>query len=293
MKVPKKIHQIYTKGVHNLPEEILESIEKLKEINPGWEYYFYDETHIIEYIDKHYGKEMLSIYSSIDPKYGAARADLFRYLLIYIEGGVYLDIKSSCSIPFDEAIKENCEILLCSWDNKECGCDRNMGLHKALDFLTCGEYQQWNIISVPKSPYIKSAIDEVVHRLKRYKPWIYGVGMKGVLNTTGPVPFSVGIEKINKTEFFYHEKNHRNIGLTYRNVTEDTLRQLNRSHYSKLKDSIVILEGKDKLYYRLWLFFIYSLQRLKKNIINESKGVIRKIKRILRNKSKQIQASHK
>ncbi|GBO47917.1 glycosyltransferase family 32 protein [Pectobacterium versatile] len=286
MKIPKKIHQINTKGIHELPKGILESIEKLKEMNPGWEYFFYDEKNIIEYIDKHYGKEILSIYLSIDPKYGAARTDLFRYLLIYIEGGVYLDIKSSCSIPLDEAIKEDCEILLCSWDNKECGCDRNMGLHKELDFLTCGEYQQWNIISVPRSPYIKSAIDEVVHRLKRYKPWIYGVGMKGVLNTTGPVPFSVGIEKINKTESFHHEENHRNIGLTYRNVTEDTLRQLNRSHYSKLKDSIVILEGKDKLYYRLWLFFIYPLQRLKKNIINESKGVIRKMKRICLKNSK-------
>ncbi|MGI8490573.1 glycosyltransferase [Pectobacterium sp. S5] len=278
MKVPNKIHQIYTKGIHGLPKGILESIEKLKEMNPGWEHCFYDEKSIIEYIDKYYGKEMLSIYLSIDPNYGAARADLFRYLLIYIEGGVYLDIKSSCSIPLDEAIKEDCEILLCSWDNKECGCDRNMGLHKELDFLTCGEYQQWNIISVPRSPYIKSAIDEVVHRLKRYKPWIYGVGMKGVLNTTGPVPFSVGIEKINKTEFFHHEENHRNIGLKYRNVTEETLRELNRHHYSKLKDSIVMLEGKDRLYYRLWLFFLYPLQRLKKNIINESKGIIRKMK---------------
>ncbi|MER3382683.1 glycosyltransferase family 32 protein [Pectobacterium aroidearum] len=286
IKIPKKIHQIYTKGIHELPKEILASIKELKERNPDWEYFFYDERNIIEYIDKHYGKEILNIYSSIDPKYGAARADLFRYLLIYIEGGVYLDIKSSCSIPLDKVIKEDCEILLCSWDNKECGCDRNMGLHKDLKFLKCGEYQQWNIISAPGSPYIKSALDEVVYRLTNYKPWIYGVGIKGVLNTTGPIPFSVGIEKINKTEFFHHEENHRNIGLIYRNVAEETLRQLNRNHYSKLKESIVILEGKDKLYYKLWLFFIYPLQRLKKNIINESKGVIRKMKRVFLKNSK-------
>ncbi|MCG5050661.1 glycosyl transferase [Pectobacterium brasiliense] len=286
MKIPKKIHQIYTKGIHSLPEEILVSVDQLKESNLDWEYFFYDERNIIEYIDKHYGKEMLNLYSSIDSKYGAARADLFRYLLIYIEGGVYLDIKSSCSIPLDKVIKEDCEILLCSWDNKECGCDRNMGLHKDLKFLKCGEYQQWNIISAPGSPYIKSALDEVVYRLTNYKPWIYGVGIKGVLNTTGPIPFSVGIEKINKTEFFHHEENHRNIGLIYRNVAEETLRQLNRNHYSKLKESIVILEGKDKLYYQLWLFFIYPLQRLKKNIINESKGIIRKMKRVFLKNSK-------
>lgn len=228
---------------------------------------------------------MLSLYLRIDPKYGAARADLFRYILIYIEGGVYLDIKSSCSIPLNDAISEDCEILLCSWDNKKCGCDKNMGIHKELGFLKCWEYQQWNITSVPGSPYIKSAIDEVIYRLKNYKPWIYGVGMKGVLNTTGPVPFSVGIEKINKTAFFHHEENHRNIGLKYRNVTEGIIKKFNRNHYSKLKDSIVLLEEKDKLYYKLWLFFIYPLQRLKKNIINESRGIIRKMKRILCEKS--------
>ncbi|GKV96371.1 glycosyl transferase [Pectobacterium aroidearum] len=293
MKIPKKIHQIYTKGMHELPKEILASVEELKENNPDWEYFFYDEKSIIEYIDKHYEKEMLRLYLSIDPKYGAARADLFRYLLIYQEGGVYLDIKSSCSIPLNQVIKEDCEILLCSWDNQENGCDKNMGMHKELGFLQYGEYQQWNIIASPGSPYIKSAIDEVIHRLKTYKPWLYGVGMKGVLNTTGPIPFSLGIEKINKTEFFYHENNHRNIGLKYRNVAGDALGQLNKNHYSKLKDSIVILEGKDKLYYRLWLFFIYPLQRLKKNIINESKGIVRKIKRLLRKHSAWIQISHK
>ncbi|MBS4429992.1 glycosyl transferase [Pectobacterium punjabense] len=285
MKIPKKIHQIYTKGIHELPEEILASIDNLKKINPEWTYFFYDENKILTYIENHYGKEVLSLYLNIDPKYGAARADLFRYLLIYIEGGVYLDIKSSCLIPLNDAIAEDCEILLCSWDNKACGCDKNMGIHKELDFLKCGEYQQWNIASVPRSPYIKSAIDEVIHRLKIYKPWIYGVGMKGVLNTTGPVPFSIGIEKINKTEFFYHEENHRNIGLKYRNVTDDIIRKFNSNHYSKLKDSIVMLEGKDKLYYRLWLLLVYPLQRLKKNIINESKSVIRKIKRIFCEKS--------
>ncbi|TKY80199.1 glycosyltransferase [Pectobacterium polonicum] len=285
MKIPKKIHQIYTKGINKLPEEILVSIEQLKEMNPTWEYFFYDEKRIIEYIDKHYGKEMLNLYLSIEPKYGAARADLFRYLLIYIEGGVYLDIKSSCLNPLNDAIAEDCEMLLCSWDNKACGCDKNMGIHKELGFLKCGEYQQWNIAAVPGSPYIKSAIDEVIHRLKIYKPWIYGVGMRGVLNTTGPIPFSIGIEKINKTEFFHHEENHRNIGFKYRNVTHEAIRKFNGNHYSKLKDSIVILEGKDKVYYRLWLLFIYPLQRLKKNIINESKGVMRKMKRIFCEKS--------
>ena len=47
------------------------------------------------YIRREYGESILSCYLRIDPVYGAARADLFRYLLLYRTGGVYLDIKSA------------------------------------------------------------------------------------------------------------------------------------------------------------------------------------------------------
>lgn len=39
MKIPKKIHQIYTKGIDELPEEILVSIDTLKKTNPEWAYF--------------------------------------------------------------------------------------------------------------------------------------------------------------------------------------------------------------------------------------------------------------
>ncbi len=42
--------------------------------------------------------------SADQPRYGVVLADIFRYLVIYNEGGVYLDIKSTVNRPLDEII---------------------------------------------------------------------------------------------------------------------------------------------------------------------------------------------
>lgn len=41
--IPYKIHQVYTRGMAALPAEVHASIDSLRQLNPGWEYYFYDE----------------------------------------------------------------------------------------------------------------------------------------------------------------------------------------------------------------------------------------------------------
>lgn len=275
--VPKKIHQIFTKGYAALPQEIHHSIEALRRLNPDWEYHFYDEQGIQTYLREHYGQETLDVYEKINPQYGAARADFFRYLVMYKEGGVYLDIKSTCLRPFKEIIPDNCEVMLCQWDNRPGGQDRMCGKHKVLDFMEHGEYQQWNIFAAPHSPYLKSVVDEVTRRICHYKPWNDGIGMLGVLNTTGPVPFTLGIEKITKTETFYRIYDHRTLGLVYRDYAVDIMKFAGRRHYSALRSPVVTLHGNDLIKYRLWLSFIFPLWRLRKNIIKETTKIISRI----------------
>ncbi len=101
--IPKIIHQTFK--TRNLPPELQENVDKLKAKNPGWEYRFYDDSDIIKFISTFYGYEILTYFERINPKYGAARADLFRYLLMYIYGGVYLDIKSTFTRPIDEVLQ--------------------------------------------------------------------------------------------------------------------------------------------------------------------------------------------
>lgn len=80
MNIPKIIHQSYKTS--NLPKEISENIENIKTLHPDWEYRFYDDNDINNFILKTYGLKMINLYNKINPKYGSARADfsLFTYL---------------------------------------------------------------------------------------------------------------------------------------------------------------------------------------------------------------------
>lgn len=277
-KIPKIIHQIYTRGWQILPDEIKLQINVLRQKNPDWDYRFYDEKNIIQYINTYFGREMLALYLRINPEYGAVKADLFRYLVIYNEGGVYLDIKSFCSRPLNEIISDDAELILCHWDNGPSGEDHKKGLHPELADLKQGEYQQWNIIAAPHSPYLKSVIREVTDRLRGYKPWKWGVGMRGVLRTSGPVAYTLAMDTDKFDPTIKVINNHRDIGLVYCNVDKNVLKQIQKSAYTRLKSPIVKLNKNDYYKYRLWLFFIYPLQRLKKNTINETIIVVEKIR---------------
>lgn len=277
--IPKIIHQIYTHGWYRLPDDIKDQIHTLRQKNPGWEYRFYDEKDIVRYINAFFGKDMLALYLRINPEYGAVRADLFRYLVIYNEGGVYLDIKSFCSRPLDEFITGDYEMILCHWDNGLSGSDHKKGLHPELSYLNHGEYQQWNIIAAQGSPQMKCVIREVIDRLQNYKPWVYGIGMRGVLRTSGPIAYTLALRAAQSDNTIKVFKNHRDIGLVYCNVNKTVLKQIRKSAYARLRSPIVKLSKHDYYKYQLWLWFIHPLDRLKKNTINETRNVVEKIKK--------------
>ena len=105
-----------------------------------------------DFIIKNYDKERLNLYTSINPEYGAARADYFRYLLLYKYGGVYLDIKSGMKKSLNHIIDKDDEYILCHWATKD---------NAKILGNTLGEFQQWHIISKPKHPFLKAVIKNV------------------------------------------------------------------------------------------------------------------------------------
>ena len=117
MAIPKIIHQTYASA--NVPAEIAANIERLQAMNPGWQYAFYDDAAIEVFIRRYYDLDMLALYQRINPVYGAARADFFRYLLVYQFGGVYLDIKSTALQPLDTLIAPQDRYVLAYWPNAQ------------------------------------------------------------------------------------------------------------------------------------------------------------------------------
>lgn len=197
-QISLNIFQTY-RTKQNLPPEIEQNIEHIKRYNPEYEYKLFDDDDIKAFILEHYGVTIWNYYARISPIYGAARADFFRYLLIYQQGGVYLDIKSSLDKPLKDVLRTEDQFILTHWDNEPGGQYEGIGIFAELDFLPRGEYIQWCIASVPGHHLLRAIILQMLRNIDEYNPFVHGAGLWGVLRTTGPVMYTKVIEAMRPT----------------------------------------------------------------------------------------------
>jgi mannosyltransferase OCH1-like enzyme len=156
LKIPKIIHQTFS---DKMDIEYFETCMINKNMNADYTYKFYNDEEVIDYIQKQYPIEYLKAYNRIVPK--AYKADLFRYLVLYKEGGVYMDCKSSTIVPLRRFIKP--DIGFVSFKDRPKGTIQ-------ISFLA----------SIPGHPIIKKCIDRCIFNIENKK---YGENM---IDITGP-----------------------------------------------------------------------------------------------------------
>jgi mannosyltransferase OCH1-like enzyme len=90
--MPCDIYQTwYTK---DLPQKMRERVELLKSQNPKFNHYLFDDNDCRNFIQEHFAQDVLDAYNCLVP--GAFKADLWRYCVLFIKGGIYMDIKLTC-----------------------------------------------------------------------------------------------------------------------------------------------------------------------------------------------------
>lgn len=226
-RIPKIVHHTYPSK--NLTPELAQNLDTLKQNNPDWMFCFYDDEDQITFIKSHF-PYLLEYYLSIDADYGAAKADFFRYLLIYKLGGVYLDIKSYVSKPLSEIVTDQTKYLLAYWENPIDGKHDELSDPK-------GEFEQWHVISVAGHPFLKSVIDSVCRNIRVYNPFFDGKGAMATLKVTGPIAYSIAIAPhINQHP--HTLSTDAELGLMYsiynqNQATKLAHRKIFKSHYSR------------------------------------------------------------
>lgn len=193
--IPRSIHQICL-GLpkEKLPPEVKDNISFLKRNNPGWHHHIYEDEEAVAFIQSHYPERILNLYLSLNEEYGAARADFFRYLLIYKLGGVYLDLKSTILKKLDDVLLKSDSYILAHWENKIGDFYQGWGIFPELP--PPGEYQQWHIMAASGHAFLAAVIQEVASRIERYSPQANGVGFRAVLRTTGPIAYTTAIARL-------------------------------------------------------------------------------------------------
>lgn len=198
--IPRIIHQVVMQGEDSLPDEIRTLIAGLRHRNPDWDYRFYDAAAVEAFIADAYGQAVLDLYLRIDPRYHAARADLFRYLVCFVEGGLYLDFKSTVAQPLSSVLRPDDVAILAQLPEMAGVSPEAAGTmsaaHPELAHIPGYEYVNWFILSVPGHPFLRSALNRAFERILHYDPFVDGVGRRAVLRTTGPVMYSLAVHPL-------------------------------------------------------------------------------------------------
>jgi len=166
MAVPKQIFQTFKSK--NLPLLTKWHIWKMKRKNPEYRYFFYDDNDIQKFITDEFPPEYIRSYNKLT--IGAAKADFFRYAILYKKGGIYLDIDSAITRPLKELIRDE--------DDAVISAER----HKNL-------YVQWGLIFNKNHPFLKKTLELMLDNIEthRYPHNIHA--------TTGPTVFSKAIRE--------------------------------------------------------------------------------------------------
>jgi hypothetical protein len=101
---------------------------------------------------------------------GAAKADLWRYCILYREGGIYLDIDSDIVLPIDSFVGADDQAVLSREKNPGC-------------------FLQWCMAFMPEHPILKRTIEIVVENIQ-------GKVSSNMAVLTGPHAFSRGVQEI-------------------------------------------------------------------------------------------------
>lgn len=244
--VPKHYHQTYSNYNNLIP-----SLQKLIQTNiktfigNGWKYSFYNQTERAELIQTHFSPEVFSAYSMLNPEYGPAQADLFRYCLMYHFGGVYTDVKSTIPADILDGLDQtNYDIFVSRWSTRMIG----VGERPGEPYTPTGELCNWILISKPKQTFWLDFIHHICNKIRSWDNKL--VGKQGVLRLTGPHCltdfFNVYPKKENifvfprsnnKQAFAYDKANYNAI---MSSGTAADHKKLFKHHYSTLTTPIVI-----------------------------------------------------
>jgi mannosyltransferase OCH1-like enzyme len=148
-KIPLKFYQTWK--TKELSTEFQSIVDTWKIHNPHYTYDLFDDRDAGQFIKDNFDKDVYDVFNKLT--IGAFKADLFRYCVLYINGGVYADIDTICMNNLDLFLKNDIEFAT------------------PIDFNTnhtWGKYNLFNafMASIPRHPILLDCINRVVYNVK-------------------------------------------------------------------------------------------------------------------------------
>lgn len=148
--IPRLVHQTYFEPI--TPEKYPNFSRLVNSWKAsGWDYFFFTDSDVVEFLTEHFPPEVREAYDILVP--GAYKADLFRYCVLFILGGVYADVDVMLSADLDVLLDNDIGFMV---PVDEPGRSTNAG--------SC----LWNgfLAASPGHPFLAKTIEIVVNNIR-------------------------------------------------------------------------------------------------------------------------------
>jgi mannosyltransferase OCH1-like enzyme len=122
--IPKKIFQTHEWEYEDLPDFMSAITQTWIKMNPTWEYIYVSGKNRRAYVNEHH-PDLIQMYDILP---GMFQCDIWRYIVLYNNGGVYADMDSICIKNLDKMLDEKYtdqEVICSIPKNKDKNCVNN------------------------------------------------------------------------------------------------------------------------------------------------------------------------
>ena len=196
-KVPNTVYQTWKYA--RLPPFHARGVARFRRLNPDFSFRLFDDAEMAAFMGAQYSSHPIrKVFDQI--RIPAAKADIWRYCVLYREGGIYCDIDSALSVPFHDLLKDDPSELL-SFENNSWTAQLDVGSYAdPAVFQTAIPGSARSLLDHPDNvvlnwllcfekghPLLREVIDLIVQNFDFYKGKSFASMWKAVIHCTGPL----------------------------------------------------------------------------------------------------------
>lgn len=188
--IPTIVHMIWlVPGSQPLP--VWSQVMSWKTLNPGWRVQVWNRSTAESIIQQHF-PNVWSVWGQLKP---VEQSDVFRYAIVWMEGGVYADIDVECLRPVQEWPGFNSSRGIVGIEGRLTSVEEM----KRVNFAALLQYCQWTFAFVPKHPILQMAIDIAIQNVH--------MKIQNTIYKTGPGAFTKAVKQVRESGLHILEPN--------------------------------------------------------------------------------------
>jgi len=196
-RIPNTVYQTWK--YPRLPPYHARCVRRFRNLNPDFSFRLFDDDEMARFMRTEFsGHPILDVFDQI--RVPAAKADVWRYCILYRDGGVYCDIDSALSIPLRDILKDDPTELLSFESNRwqeQLEIDNYADAALFMDSMPEAvgarlDYPDntilnWVLCFEKGHPLLEEVIGLIVRNFPFYKGKNFASMWKAVIHCTGPL----------------------------------------------------------------------------------------------------------